>query len=529
LFDDWFWVIQIQNPAEIVASRHMYALEETKKALATIKDRSRLRSSKHSRNNQDGFVTREVFNKGFSQTKERKQSISRQRNRNISQFNSSTVHRGIRSQIRQPNRKTGFGRPRKTNQLARRRNRNITKTKRNRTGTGLRGFSMSNNFNNIQITNTKKFPALLNHLTTNRPKGNVTINRRNEFNTPLPMVSPEGSARNFGQEMGMVVCGSEYMTALTIYTSSSTTIAPTAVGDTLYSIPLCPLFMPGTRLSKFAEMYRKYKFTNFILEFVPDAPTTQNGGLIGYVTHDPDENISTSTSSDAKIREAMARKGAEIWNLMTYGRVHYKDDGTIGWYTTGDANNAESAIAGVINIIADSVYLPFDGTQVSLTVGQLIAHYELHLCDRIFDDNDDNDSGAVIFNTGATAVTETYFTGLTTQDSCASLVTEFALMAGITPTQSDIFMIRVLTGFLSGTTPTTSSLVNTNNGQHRFWGPGSIWYAFCAPNGTDVHVYYTNILSEAMDRNVNATWSTVPGANCSFAIEISRFITDYDD
>jgi hypothetical protein len=505
----------------------MNAFEETKRILATIEDRSGLRSSKYSRNNQGGLERRETNRRRKPKTEERSKYVSGLSNRQVPGYYSSAIRGGIRSAFSRPSRQIGARRSRKINQLVGRRDWNKPK-EGNRRKTGL-AFGMDPTGNNMYLNDTKKFGSMLSAYASRRPRGDVTINRRNEFNTPMPMVSPEASARNFKGEMGMVVRGSEFLTHLTVYTTSSTTIAPTAVADCIYSLPLSPLFMPGTRLTKFSEMYRKYKFSNVVLEFIPNAPSTQNGGFIGFVTHDPDENITIATSEDAKIREAMARKGAEIWNCMTYGRVHYTDDGTYGWYFTGDADNAESAIAGTMNILSDSTFLPFDGTQTSLTIGQIMLHYELHLCDRIYDNRDDDDAGEVLFNTGATVATDTYFSGLTSDDLVGSTSAEFAAMFGTTPRMYHIFQLKVLTPFLSGATPVTPSQINTSNGSHRFFGAGSIWWAFCVANGTDVNVYYTNKLSDALNRNATCTWALAPGANCQYCISIQKYTTDYDD
>lgn len=213
---------------------------------------------------------------------------------------------------------------------------------------------------------------------------NIPLNRNMNFETAMPWMDVGYKAYFRNGEECMRMTGTEYVTELEIETTAGDPPNPLATlpGSTLYVLPIAPRYLPGTRLKKMSDLFQKFKFLNLTFELIPVVPATQNGALLGYVANDPEENFSLLGDQDMKLRAYMAHHGCTMWNAYNYGRISYTDDQTFGEYFTGEAEDARLQTQGLFIVAAASTFSPFDGTSASISLCQVVLHYDIELCIR---------------------------------------------------------------------------------------------------------------------------------------------------
>jgi hypothetical protein len=184
---------------------------------------------------------------------------------------------------------------------------------------------------------------------------------------------------------GVAVSGTEFLTSVVATSTGSTLPPPTQTGDALYTIPLHPKFLIGSRLLQFAALYQKYKYKRLVVEYIPIVPSIQDGSLLMFYSYDPDDNIFTNMNGDIIMREAMARQGSHMFNVYTYGRVHLVDDGTLDWYFFRSGGEARFENQGQLFVMAASTFSDQLGEN-QITLGNLVIHYEVEFCERSLSD-----------------------------------------------------------------------------------------------------------------------------------------------
>jgi len=239
-----------------------------------------------------------------------------------------------------------------------------------------RGYSRGNNFRNrgnrgFRKNSNNRSPSIKGKY----EKGTTTINRRMGFETPMPFF--KSNTRTKGED-GMLLTGSEFLT--TVQVNSTAHGYPTRAGDVIGFIPLSPIFIPGTRLYKLSQAFKHYKFKKVTFEYVPIVPSTQNGALLMLCTYDPIENFTLVPDFDSRVRIAMAHKDANMFNVITYGRSSLsQSEDTLKYYETGVGEDERLECQGVWILMAGSTYSPFDQTATTITLGQIVMHYEVEL------------------------------------------------------------------------------------------------------------------------------------------------------
>jgi hypothetical protein len=310
-----------------------------------------------------------------------------------------------------------------------------------------------------------------------------------------------------GGEEGLTMVGSEYITDLSVLTTQETG-PETLPGDTIFSLPLAPRFYPGTRFKRMSTLFQKYRFNKVVFECIPIVPATQNGALIGFITHDPVENYSIVPDGDVRLRNFMAHHGAHMWNVFNYGNMVYTNDDTIQWYFTGPAEDGRLESQGNLMVAAASTFTPFDGSSETITLCQLIMHYEVEYLVRKLEDD-----GA-----SALALLGVQFSGHVGYDTMGTALIDANAGAafgfnngwcnaalGLTSRDADIILvIRALISFGASTLPPPDLVdVDTDMGTVPVFSKGSIWYGFFSHTGIapdETRLIITSNLQNALAR-----------------------------
>lgn len=349
------------------------------------------------------------------------------------------------------------------------------------------------------------------------------IINRFDFKTPLTMMRPTARANGVGGE-GILLRGSEFLTSIEVATDADSNA--TIAGDTVWELPLHPLFMSGTRLDAYALLFRKYKFDHVVVEFMPTGPSNQGGALIAFVTHDADQNFSTITDSDQRMRDAMAMQGAEMWNVYSYGRVYYQDDHTVEWYYTGNSDDSRLFIPGTMNVMAGTSYVSLNEAPTA-TLCNVILHYQIRFQDRIIDENDANANLNVLAYNYSDTATNTF-----TQLGGDAVVQIKASAVAATIAKHYDMIYRIMP-YKDMTINGAVVTVNTSTGAKQLLGKGSVWWAFYDndPAGTGVLCLADNVGDATARKNTEIFWvGTVTGAHTTvWGINVTGYYTDLDN
>lgn len=336
---------------------------------------------------------------------------------------------------------------------------------------------------------------------------NVSINRRVGFNFPLPFLAPMERTKNNGQRVALT--GSEYVTSLEAFSVSSET--PHQAGDVLYVIPLNPIFFPGTRLLQLSKLFQHYKFKVVTFEYIPIVPSIQDGALLMFVSHDPNENNFITTDSDSRLRMALAHKGSHMFNVYTYGRCSLSmDEDTLKSYFVSESDEPRLSNQGQLFILAASQY---NNDNQSLTLGQLIVHYDVELSARNVEDITPGNPTVYVTLNGTW---NTYFAGVS-QGAAIGLKST----GDVPSSSSKLYIFRVHSTLDLGGYPV---LVDSTTGTDQtFLSQGSIWYG-AAPVDLGLIYFYPSMdtaqqndqAAATLSVNITGTLTTL----CTISVEI---------
>jgi hypothetical protein len=225
---------------------------------------------------------------------------------------------------------------------------------------------------NIKQTNNK----IMNKLKSGSP-----VNNNYTFNTPMPRMETEVTALSGIDKIRMR--GTEYLTSISVSTTALEPVGTTP-GDVLYTLPLNPHFLSGTRLIELTRLYTKYKWRHFTIEYIPVVPSTQNGSVILYFSYDPEENNFLLLDQDDRLRRSLAHTGAIDFNVFSYARCTLVDDKMIDNYFVNLEGDVRLENQGTLYVVAGSSYSPsmLAPTEEVLELGQILIHYELELEER---------------------------------------------------------------------------------------------------------------------------------------------------
>lgn len=315
------------------------------------------------------------------------------------------------------------------------------------------------------------------------------LTRRKGYKEPMSFRQPEEKYTDYGMTVG----GSEFLTFLQVYGSGTTSpLAPTQAGDTLYTIPLQPEMMAGTRIEILARNYQKYKWEFVDIEFVPSVPVTQDGSLMMTVVYDPLENTSVTTTDTSELmRMFLSHKGANIFNICDYGRCSLtkQPDTLKNYYVDGNGTDFRDALQAYFLCCAGSSYTNTSTTGFS--AGSFVIHYKIHFYVRdIVEPVSLNITGTHIFSE---LTTNNTFSSLTV-DAAVALTSTCALV----PSHTDyLFQLTFRQSIdITGFSPLS---VYDTTGQMSFGMRGSVWWGRFQTEAATAPLYIYSSMENAMD------------------------------
>lgn len=388
------------------------------------------------------------------------------------------------------------------------RDRNLSSIRRGDRRRTTNGFRNVNSYLRQTIKNRTLAPS------------NVPINRNELIDTPLPWMETFTKSFNRDGEEGLLMEGTEYITELSVQSTGTGGSIATEQGDVIYVLPLAPRFFPGTRYKRMSTLFQKYRIKRVVFECVPTVPSTQNGALIGFITHDPVENFTIIMDPDVKLRNFMAHHGCHMWNVFNYGNMAYSNDNTIDWYFTGPSEEPRLEAQGQLFIAAASSYVPFDGsaTSESINLCQVIMHYEVEFLVRKLEEDEQSAISIFVQVEAPTTWADMFVNG---GNGEPILVTNSFLTSNLSVDyDTDMIIIMKVRESLNqdenGPLPVN---VDTELGKTQLLSLGSVWYGFFSHLGDDpnpINLVICPTLSAALERQLDS--STLIGAVAGTAV-----------
>lgn len=215
----------------------------------------------------------------------------------------------------------------------------------------------------------------------NIPSTALTIVHKSTPTGPPPANAPLAVARIFRPTFrirahpkykdAIVASGSEYMQVVSVPTGGDT-----VVGKCLANFYLAPNEFADSRLAQFANLYEKFRFTKFRLEWDPAVAATQAGSIV--IAYDPDIQDPTPPATSTGVRQYCAYEDnavGRIWEKFTVPCSLKAPD--TGYYTNaapygtwgGDDRLAYQGQVYVATVAPSNMSAPG-------TMGTLIMHYD---------------------------------------------------------------------------------------------------------------------------------------------------------
>jgi uncharacterized short protein YbdD (DUF466 family) len=355
------------------------------------------------------------------------------------------------------------------------------------------GFRRDNQSNSLMRIQRKINNRKVLKLIKNDPKQNG-ISQNFGYESPMPWLSEEMVSINGVDHV--MLRGTEFLTSVSVLTTAVTNAPGTRPGDCIYTVPLNPVFFSGTRLLNFARLYQKYRYKTLIIEYVPLVPSIQNGSICQFFTYDPNENIFIEQNQDTRLREAMSHLGSSMTNIYSYARTHLVEDDQISSYFCHIDGDVRLEQQGMYYMLAASTFSPSPGSdQGTLTIGNLIMHYEIELLERGLDEDP---STTTITEWVAETELLTYFTNIggTNVAPIKILSGPFLSLIGFTLNDYGLNHISIIIPQLTLYNQTAGHqiLVNTEeDNELPLLSDGSVWYITLSPEDSDYMDIYTSI------------------------------------
>lgn len=316
---------------------------------------------------------------------------------------------------------------------------------------------------------------MLNDMRLKLQRGQVGVTRQKGYLAPMTFRAP--MTRPSGQDSIRMV-GSEYLKTVKVVSRQGQN--PTVAGNIISITHMSPLMLSGTRLAQVASTYQKYKYQNVTFEFIPSISSLQDGSLIMFVSYEPAENYTISTSNeDELLRLAFSHKGANSFNVYDYGRCTLtKVPDSLKWYFTNIVDtDPEEQEQGAFYVVASSSYTNVV-EEGELTLGRIFIHYDVHLSTRaITDPVSTSESWNTQSTTTATALLQNLTGDLPLQFKWAPF------QNGQLPKLNFIYIIYAMVDFDYNSNGPIQ--IYDEKGEQIFATKGSIWYGRATDEGTD--------------------------------------------
>jgi hypothetical protein len=337
------------------------------------------------------------------------------------------------------------------------------------------------------------------------------------FDTPMPRM--DYTIEAMGNSINKLrVRGTEYLTTLSVKTTVTGNPLFTQSGDVVYHVPLNPHFFQGLRFVEMVPLYTKHEYRSLVMEYVPIVPSTQNGTLVFFFSHDINENFTLSMSSDERLRRALAHSQAIDANVYNHVRAIFVDDKQIDGYYNNMEGEPRFENQGAFYAVAGTSFSPsmLAPESVDLDLGHILVHYDLIL----EEPNMQNELGSV--QSGSLSIDGALFSAWWAGNTDPNvpfgwIVTALNLAMGVSINQTNLLIVIPEITLLCGTgTATVPLLVDTPNvpvAGVDFLSKGSIWYG---------RVDYENVQFMQWFDTLSAALSDQPGAH----VQISHPNTD---
>lgn len=181
----------------------------------------------------------------------------------------------------------------------------------------------------------------------------------------------------------MIFNGVEFVTSLTVLPSGAT-YANTA-SDVIFTLPIAPIFFPGTELYKESQCWSKWRFKTIAMHYLPSCPSTTNGALLGFGQTDIQVGIWGEVSdSNSRIREALARKGAKLFHpfMETKIDIPLVESSNLEWYDTFIDDESELTVPALFYVLVETAIIDPNGGTGAMALGQIIVDYEIEFCNK---------------------------------------------------------------------------------------------------------------------------------------------------
>lgn len=176
---------------------------------------------------------------------------------------------------------------------------------------------------------------------------------------------------------GAHIIGTEFLDSVNVFTTTSTTIPPTNIGEVLDEILVSPLAIDGTRLHLMGQLYQRYRINHFTIHYVPVVPAVQNGSVTMFTSYDPDLQLTGIAPGIQLNRVVMSMETAVMFNVFNNVSITWRANiGTEYWTRIADGN-ARLSIPALFYILSSSSYTPYVGDAPELTLANLWMSYDI--------------------------------------------------------------------------------------------------------------------------------------------------------
>jgi hypothetical protein len=144
----------------------------------------------------------------------------------------------------------------------------------------------------------------------------------------------------------------------------------------LYTIVISPTMFLGTRLADISQLWEKYKFTRFDVQYQPSVSSMIGGQMCMYFDPNPDEEVNVA-DADQALRSAMSREKVVFFTLSKPTRLNMNTKiGLPDYFTEASPTESEKWIAQARFVVLASIPLSSTATSASnQAVGSITADW----------------------------------------------------------------------------------------------------------------------------------------------------------
>jgi hypothetical protein len=157
----------------------------------------------------------------------------------------------------------------------------------------------------------------------------------------------------------------------------------TITGSNLFSLPLNPLAIPGTRLAIEALLWQKFRFEHIEICYVPAVGTSNDGTILFSHVSDPEVRL-PQPATNAYVEALLCVPGAkmtQIWKPVTHTWSPSKTDKREFYVAPDDDNEERFTMQAIMKVIGVTVFNKSG-------IGTLFLRYRVRFYERIMSISD---------------------------------------------------------------------------------------------------------------------------------------------